>query len=132
MGKCHKHFVTWVVVDDCESLSFAVSPPVLLEAVHVYVIAIVPCVTKLAISVTHALLHRKFIVDPTLREELVMEGRLTFIVNTHREICAIQKAGGNAMSQESILKCGSIALVKAQELTIAIKNAITANTIKAS
>ena len=34
------------------------------------------------------------VVDPTDREELVLEGRLTVVLNQHQELCALHKPGG--------------------------------------
>lgn len=37
------------------------------------------------------------IVDPNYKEEQVMEGRMTMTLNAHRELCAVQKAGGTPL-----------------------------------
>jgi len=34
------------------------------------------------------------VVDPSLKEEAVMDGRMTIALNEFGEICAVQKAGG--------------------------------------
>ena len=34
------------------------------------------------------------VLDPTLSEEAVMDGRMIIGMNVHREICAIQMIGG--------------------------------------
>ena len=41
-------------------------------------------------------------VDPSLTEEGVMEGRLVIGMNVHREICALQMTGGVAIEQEQV------------------------------
>eukprot|EP01128_Nolandella_sp_AFSM9_P012875 TRINITY_DN9711_c0_g1_i1.p1 TRINITY_DN9711_c0_g1~~TRINITY_DN9711_c0_g1_i1.p1 ORF type:complete len:433 (+),score=123.16 TRINITY_DN9711_c0_g1_i1:107-1300(+) len=57
------------------------------------------------------------IVDPNWKEERVMEGRITLILNIHKELCGVQKAGGVPLSPEAILKMAKIAMVKVKELT---------------
>ncbi|KAL5655881.1 hypothetical protein ACJX0J_035200, partial [Zea mays] len=41
---------------------------------------------------------RMAVLDPTYKEEAVMAGRMTAIVNSNGDVCAIQKAGGEAQS----------------------------------
>ena len=41
-------------------------------------------------------------MDPTHSEEAVMDGRLVVGVNIHREICALQMAGGVAILPEQV------------------------------
>jgi exosome complex component RRP45 len=64
------------------------------------------------------------IVDPSLKEELVMEGRITFTLNSHREICAVQKSGGIPLSLDQIIQCSRIAAVKAEEITQLIQSSL--------
>jgi exosome complex component RRP45 len=45
-----------------------------------------------------------YIVDPTEREELVVDGRMTFSLNSHRELCAVHKIGGAPISAEQIIE----------------------------
>ncbi|KAJ1550107.1 hypothetical protein HK096_008714, partial [Nowakowskiella sp. JEL0078] len=49
------------------------------------------------------------VVDPTLLEEQVQEGHITFVLNIHRELCSISKAGGCALDLETIVQCSKIA-----------------------
>eukprot|EP01126_Amoeba_proteus_P034584 TRINITY_DN3451_c0_g1_i6.p1 TRINITY_DN3451_c0_g1~~TRINITY_DN3451_c0_g1_i6.p1 ORF type:complete len:418 (+),score=104.94 TRINITY_DN3451_c0_g1_i6:61-1314(+) len=64
------------------------------------------------------------VVDPTWKEEQVMEGKMTIIMNIHRELCGIQKSGGIPIHPAEILKATKIAVVKVEELTEVIKKAI--------
>eukprot|EP01127_Copromyxa_protea_P018322 TRINITY_DN573_c0_g1_i1.p1 TRINITY_DN573_c0_g1~~TRINITY_DN573_c0_g1_i1.p1 ORF type:complete len:459 (+),score=113.42 TRINITY_DN573_c0_g1_i1:3-1379(+) len=64
------------------------------------------------------------VVDPTWKEEQVMEGKIVIIMNIHKELCGIQKSGGIPVPPHQIVKCTRIALVKVQELTEIIKTAI--------
>lgn len=41
-------------------------------------------------------------MDPTLSEEAVMGGRLVVGMNIHREICALQMAGGVSILPEQV------------------------------
>lgn len=67
----------------------------------------------------------KFVVDPTLQEERVMNGRLIFGLNIHKEICALQMIGGVTMTSEEVLKYANIASKKCAELTDIVKNALS-------
>ena len=47
--------------------------------------------------------YREYLlVDPTLSEEAVMDGRLVVGMNIHREICALQMSGGVALLPELV------------------------------
>ncbi|EKU21492.1 exosome complex component RRP45 [Nannochloropsis gaditana CCMP526] len=52
------------------------------------------------------------VIDPTEREELVMGGRITFSINVHREVCAMQKIGGLALAPTSLARLAEIAMEK--------------------
>lgn len=43
-----------------------------------------------------------YVVDPTRKEEMVSNGSLTVAINSHREICGIQKLGGAPLTVEQI------------------------------
>ncbi|KAI9092148.1 ribosomal protein S5 domain 2-type protein [Phlyctochytrium arcticum] len=64
------------------------------------------------------------VVDPSLVEEQVRECDMTFVVNKHREICTLSKAGGTPIAMEQILNCANIAAAKAEEVTNLIKEAV--------
>ncbi|PKI69834.1 hypothetical protein CRG98_009709, partial [Punica granatum] len=80
------------------------------------------------VAVTFALLSNESIVvlDPTHHEEAVMGGRMTATLNTHGDICAIQKAGGEGVPQSVIMQCMRIAAAKAADITSKIKDAVEA------
>ena len=42
------------------------------------------------------------LVDPSLAEEVVMEGRLVVGMNIHREICVLSMAGGVAILPDQV------------------------------
>lgn len=64
------------------------------------------------------------IVDPNWKEEQMIEGRMTLTLNAHRELCAVQKAGGTPLAIEQILQCARIAAVKAEEISQVIQQAL--------
>ncbi|XP_066240701.1 exosome complex component RRP45 isoform X2 [Saccopteryx leptura] len=64
------------------------------------------------------------LVDPSEREERVMDGLLVIAVNKHREICTIQSSGGIMLLKEQVLRCSKIAGVKAAEITELIQKAL--------
>ncbi len=63
-------------------------------------------------------------MDPDYKEELIMDGRMTFVFNSHREICGMQKAGGIPIDVEQVLQCARIAAVKAEEIIAIIQLAL--------
>eukprot|EP01116_Phalansterium_solitarium_P024287 TRINITY_DN8866_c0_g1_i1.p1 TRINITY_DN8866_c0_g1~~TRINITY_DN8866_c0_g1_i1.p1 ORF type:complete len:390 (-),score=153.13 TRINITY_DN8866_c0_g1_i1:8-1177(-) len=66
------------------------------------------------------------VVDPALKEEAVMDGRMTLTINAHMEMCAIQKAGGTAVTTALLMQCARIAAVKADELNELLQAALRA------
>ena len=64
-------------------------------------------------------------MDPTFLEEQVHDGDMTVVVNAHRELCTISKAGGAPLSVDQIMQCAEVASVKAAEVTELIRNAIS-------
>lgn len=57
------------------------------------------------------------VVDPSLQEELTMDGRVSITLNADGELCAVKKSGGVAIGVEQLLECTRIAGVKATEIT---------------
>ncbi|RKO87636.1 hypothetical protein BDK51DRAFT_51509 [Blyttiomyces helicus] len=51
---------------------------------------------------------------------------MTFVVNVHRELCTLSKAGGIPITTGQILNCANIAAIKATEITEIIKAALAA------
>ncbi|CAM6021921.1 unnamed protein product [Sphagnum balticum] len=80
----------------------------------------------LPIAVTFAFLGDGdlLVLDPSLKEELVMGGRLTFTVNTHGEVCAVQKGGGVGVSASELMRCLRLASTKAAVLTETLKKVV--------
>ncbi|XP_071975445.1 exosome complex component RRP45 [Engystomops pustulosus] len=64
------------------------------------------------------------LVDPSEREERVMDGLLVIAMNKHREICTIQSSGGIMLLKDQVLRCSKVAGVKVAEITELIQKAI--------
>ncbi|KAG6549129.1 hypothetical protein Mapa_009355 [Marchantia paleacea] len=69
-------------------------------------------------------------LDPSVKEEAVMGGRLTVTVNSQGDVCAIQKGGGVGVRSSEIMRCIRIALSKAVEVTNQLKKAVDANALE--
>lgn len=65
------------------------------------------------------------VVDPNLKEEEVMGGRVTITVNAQGDICAVQKGGGVGVSASELMRCIRIAAAKAQSMTETLKKAVS-------
>jgi exosome complex component RRP42 len=68
------------------------------------------------IAVTFAKINDRFVVDPWLEEEQVMDARLTITVEKDGKICAIQKGGNGYFAVEQILELAKVAVEKATEM----------------
>ncbi|XP_019377619.1 PREDICTED: exosome complex component RRP45 [Gavialis gangeticus] len=64
------------------------------------------------------------LVDPSEREERVMDGLLVIAMNKHREICTIQSSGGIMLLKDQVLRCSKITGVKVVEITELIQKAL--------
>lgn len=64
------------------------------------------------------------IVDPTEREEQVMDGYMVLAVNTHKEICAVHKGGGVSIDVSTFRTCVQVAIAKAEFLTSSLREAL--------
>ncbi|KYO47374.1 exosome complex component RRP45 isoform X1 [Alligator mississippiensis] len=64
------------------------------------------------------------LVDPSEREERVMDGLLVIAMNKHHEICTIQSSGGIMLLKDQVLRCSKITGVKVAEITELIQKAL--------
>ncbi|GMF66845.1 unnamed protein product [Phytophthora fragariaefolia] len=60
-------------------------------------------------------------MDPTDREESITDARMSFTFNSFRELCAVHKIGGAAISQSTVLRCANVAAARVVELTTFLK-----------
>ncbi|KAJ2489831.1 3'-5'-exoribonuclease [Coemansia sp. RSA 2050] len=68
------------------------------------------------------------VLDPTLLEEQVQVSSFTITLNSHREICALNKAGGIPLNPDQIQRCTQVALAKVDEVNEKIQLALKAST----
>ncbi|XP_068718992.1 exosome complex component RRP45-like isoform X1 [Montipora capricornis] len=64
------------------------------------------------------------VVDPTDKEEIVMDGRMTMAMNIHREICGAVMGGGVSLESDQIIRCSKIASVKVAEIISLIQESL--------
>eukprot|EP00188_Purpureofilum_apyrenoidigerum_P000304 Plantae.Rhodophyta-Purpureofilum_apyrenoidigerum.ctg11251.p1 GENE.Plantae.Rhodophyta-Purpureofilum_apyrenoidigerum.ctg11251~~Plantae.Rhodophyta-Purpureofilum_apyrenoidigerum.ctg11251.p1 ORF type:complete len:428 (-),score=67.49 Plantae.Rhodophyta-Purpureofilum_apyrenoidigerum.ctg11251:221-1504(-) len=57
------------------------------------------------------------LIDPSLQEELTMEGTVTIIANAHGELCGVHKTGGAPVEPGLLMMCIKIAVSRAKEIT---------------
>ncbi|NXF30109.1 EXOS9 protein, partial [Nyctibius bracteatus] len=78
------------------------------------------------ICVSFAFFHQGtyLLVDPSEREECVMDGVLVIAMNKHHEICTIQSSGGIMLVKDQVLRCSKITAVKVAEMTELIQKAL--------
>ncbi|MBI2546033.1 exosome complex protein Rrp42 [Candidatus Woesearchaeota archaeon] len=68
------------------------------------------------ISVTVLKIGEHFIVDPSTEEEKVYDARLTVAIMSNGDLCALQKGGDAAVTEEEISQMIGIAVDKSKEL----------------
>ncbi|XP_041359365.1 exosome complex component RRP45-like [Gigantopelta aegis] len=64
------------------------------------------------------------LVDPSLKEEKVMDGKMVIGMNKHREICMLQITGEMLLLKDQVLRCSNVAVVKVTEITELIQKAL--------
>jgi exosome complex RNA-binding protein Rrp42 (RNase PH superfamily) len=86
----------------------------------------------LPVAVTYALFEggNTVVVDPSLREEMAMQGCLTLIVNSSKEVCAVHKAGGVGVVSGQIMRCIRLAFEKVEVIIGALKAALETHAVK--
>ena len=65
------------------------------------------------------------IVDPTNREQLVMDGSITFALNRHKELCALDFNGGCEIKTTQLFACAKLAEKKGKELCEMLEESLT-------
>lgn len=68
------------------------------------------------------------LVDPTDKEETIMNGRMIMAMNIHREICGAVMGGGVSLESDQIIRCSKIASVKVSEIVTFIQEALEEDT----
>jgi len=57
------------------------------------------------------------IIDPTEKEEQILDGKIVMAMNSHRELCAVHCSGGSVFRKDQLLRCSSKAVPRAKELS---------------
>lgn len=86
------------------------------------------------LTVTFALYSEGALVvlDPLVKEEDLSDCRLTIAANVYREVCLVDKAGGQALSPDVLLSCADLAIAKVHELHDMLAQALAAEAARAS
>lgn len=74
--------------------------------------------------ITFALFGRTTILDPSLLETQLCTGILTLTLNAQNEICVFNKAGGEALSVEEIMRIVGIAKKRVAEIDSTVRAAL--------
>lgn len=64
------------------------------------------------------------VVDPNYLEGQAKEGDMTITMNSHKEICALSKAGGIPLEMDQVLRCSQIAIIKVTDIDELIKKVL--------
>lgn len=87
--------------------------------------------THIPVSITFGFLNlggeAALIVDPTLQEEAVMDGAMTMVMNSSRQICAAHKAGGLPLDGDMVMQATQLAFQRVIEITDKLQAAIDAD-----
>ncbi|CAL1539991.1 unnamed protein product [Lymnaea stagnalis] len=78
----------------------------------------------LLVSFAFFIQGKYMIVDPSEKEEKVMEGKMVIGMNKHREICTLQVTGEMLLLKEQVLRCSNIAVMKVTKITELIHTAL--------
>lgn len=73
-------------------------------------------IVKAPVEVTLYKIGNDFIVDPSREEEKFVDARLTIATLEDGSVCAFQKGGDDALTEDEIFKAVDIAVKKGQEL----------------
>lgn len=64
------------------------------------------------------------VLDPTHKEEHAMEGKITFALNAHGELCGIHKLGGAALAKDVTMRAAKHASVVAANIVSTLKSTL--------
>lgn len=79
----------------------------------------------IAVSVTFGFLKGAIVIlDPEIKEETVLDGKIVVCMNIYGDILTLQKCGGAALKPEIISQCLEISLIKTKEITKQLRNAV--------
>ncbi|XP_059157754.1 exosome complex component RRP45-like [Physella acuta] len=78
----------------------------------------------LLVSFTFFSQGKFMLLDPSEKEEKVMEGKMVIGINKHREICTLQVTGDMLLHKDQVLRCTSIAVTEVTKITELIHKAL--------
>jgi exosome complex component RRP42 len=81
-------------------------------------------ITKKVVSVTLGVLGNLFLVDPSLEEEVVSDGRLVFAFDETGDLVGLQKSGPAWLDLERATPAFNLAYSKYKELLAVIETAL--------
>jgi exosome complex component RRP42 len=73
-------------------------------------------VSEIPISTTYAKIGKAIALDPNLEEEQILDARLTVTTTKKGELCAMQKGGRGAFTEEEVLNTIDRGIQKAKEI----------------
>jgi len=73
-------------------------------------------INELPIQITFGKIDDIVFIDPSLPEELIQDGRISFAITESNKISSIQKSGPALWEQDEIIKLSRIAIQKANDL----------------
>ena len=86
------------------------------------------CLHYQPICISFALLNdHQTLVDPTEREEAIMKGKVSIILNAFGEMCGFHFLGGIPIPSSILLNCVKIASIKAADISKILKEVLNKN-----
>ena len=73
-------------------------------------------VNHVPVFVTIGKIQNKLIVDPNFEEELVLDAKITYVVDENNNICGIQKSGASGFTIDELLTARDIAIKVASKI----------------
>lgn len=64
------------------------------------------------------------LLDPSLKEESVLDGKIIVCMNIYGDILTLQKTGGACVGTDILMKCLEVAKIKAKDLTDVVREAL--------
>ena len=79
----------------------------------------------LSVSISFGFLKGGIVIlDPEIREETILDGKIVVCMNVYGDILTLQKSGGAALRPDIVIQCLEIALIKTKEITSQLRNAV--------
>lgn len=86
------------------------------------------CLHYQPICISFGLLNDSLILaDPNEREEAIIQGRISIILNAFGEMCGFHFLGGVPVSSDVLLKCVKTASVMASQISQILKDALSSS-----